>query len=113
MWLELKNIDFAEPTPLIAQVDLGCTQSEIVSKESHVKDKIDLFAKITTTDTEAKSTDKTETIQVISWSYDMKGHAGKTVERFLVSWRTHPWNSHQRPQHTVWMVTHLRMRNYG
>ena len=58
MWLDFKKIDFAEPTPLIDQVDLGCTHSEIVSKESNVKTKIDLFAKITTTDTEAKSTDK-------------------------------------------------------
>ena len=80
--VRFKKIDFAEPTPLIDQVDLGCTHSEIVSKESNVKTKIDLFAKITTTDTEAKSTDKTETRQVVSWSYDMKGLAGKNRGTF-------------------------------
>ena len=82
---EFKKLDFTEPKPLIDQVDLGCTHSEIVSEESNVKTKIEKFAKITTTDTEAKSTEKTETRQVVSWSYDMKGLAGKNRGTFSSS----------------------------
>ena len=54
MWVKLKKRIVEEPTPLIDQVYLGCTQRGSVTNKSVVKLMSGLFAKIATTDTEAK-----------------------------------------------------------
>ena len=75
-----------DPTPLLSQVYVGCTQCDSITTESHVKTKSDLIGKITTTRTEAKSQIKdTENRKVASWSNDSEGHAGKYLERFVKS----------------------------
>ena len=83
IWLKLKkSIDLEEPAPLIDQVCSGYTQRESVTEESNVKTKGNLFAQITTTETDVKSKMKdVDKIRVASWSCDMKGHAEKCVER--------------------------------
>ena len=82
-WLKLKKkIDIEEPTPRFDQLYSGCTQRESVTKESDVKINSDLLAKITTADTEAKPKIKNrENGKVVTWSYDMRGHAEKCVEQ--------------------------------
>ena len=55
----------AGTTPLIDQVCVGCRLRESASKPSGVKIKSGLFAKITTTDTEARPKIKNLQIQEI------------------------------------------------
>ena len=55
--------------------------------------KSDVFAKITTTDTGAKSQTKDiDKVTVVSRSYDVKGHA-ENAWNGIVNWRTCPWIS--------------------
>ena len=69
-----KKIDFEEPTPLLDQVFLGCTQRGSETSESDAEIKSVVSAD-TTIDMEAKSKIKNpQTRKVESWSCDMKTH---------------------------------------
>ena len=75
--LKEKN-DVMDPTPLLSQVYVGCTQRDSMTTESNVKTKSDFIGKITTTRTEAKSQIKGPAQKnVASWSNDSEGDAEK------------------------------------
>ena len=72
------KIDPEEPTPLIDQVYSGCPQRESKTKESDVKSETHSCAKISTTDTQAKSKVKSlENRKNVSESNDMNGPQGE------------------------------------
>ena len=62
-----------EPTPLVDHVFLGCTPRRSATKQSDMKCKSDIFGKITTSDTEAKSNKKKQNRKAIYCNYDMPG----------------------------------------
>ena len=102
IWVGNKSknkIDLEELTPLINRVYSGCTQRESKTNLWKVMAKSDFFAKITTTDTEAKSQIKElRHRKVVSWSYDKKRHP-ETCAGVFVNWRTNPWTRYLKFQH--------------
>ena len=64
------------------------SQRESVTTRSTIKTKSDLFAKVTTT-VQDEGVNKR---QVVSGSYDMKGHA-KNAWTVIANWGTIPWIS--------------------
>ena len=111
IWLKLKrSIDLEEPAPLVDQVYSGYTQRESVTVESNVKTKGNLFAKITTTETDVKSNMKdVDKIRVASWSCDMKGHA-ENAWNVIAIWRANPWISCEKFQPPIWMMSNSHNR---
>ena len=77
-----EKTDLEKPTPLIDQVNSGCTQRESVRKESNVKNKSGLFAKVTTLDT--KATFEIQGLEKESRILEPRpeGHAATCVERY-------------------------------
>lgn len=75
--VEKRTIDLDDPTSLIDQAYLGCTQRDAVSNKDLIQSKCEFFIKITTCDTSG-AVDKVKTHkahQMISSNYDMEGHA--------------------------------------
>ena len=82
-WKSLqKDIGLENPTPLMNQVFLGCTQKEATVDDQAVQSKTEWFKKLTTireVDVEDQ-TKETESLQKITaWSNDMASHAEKRV----------------------------------
>ena len=83
MWAILKKkADLKDPTPLLDQENLGCTQREAQVDKSIVLEKQQLFTKCVNanTDTQLDESNKEETT---AWSYDMQIYAQKCVEALL------------------------------
>ena len=77
-----KEVDFGEPTSFLDHVYLGCTQRQCQVS----KDIVDNYRTMFESRTSAGRTEKipcSENLRISSWSYDMKGHSKKCVERYL------------------------------
>ena len=82
MWKVLnKEVDLGEPTPFLGHENLGCTQRQCEMS----KDIVDNHRTMSESRISAGATEKipcSENVHISSWSYDMKGHAKKCVERY-------------------------------
>ena len=82
MWNVLdKEVDLEEPTPFLDHVYLGCTQQQREIR----KDIVDNYKTIFESRISAGATENllfSENLRISSWSYYMKGHAKKCVERY-------------------------------
>ena len=76
-----KEVEWGEPTSVLDDVYLGCTQRQCEIS----KDIVDNYRTMFETRISAGSTEKlpcSENIRISSCSYDMEGHAQKCVERY-------------------------------
>ena len=83
----VKDVDLGKPTSFLDHVHLGCTQREcqigkdiVVNYRSMFESRISAGA--TEKLPETKATVKPDAETILSWSYDMEGHAKKRVERY-------------------------------
>ena len=82
-----KDVDLEEPTSLLYNVYLGCTQRECQMSKDIVDNYKSMFeSRISAGATEklpqTKAPGKLETNTFSSWSYDMEGYAKKCVDRY-------------------------------
>ena len=82
MWKLLnKEVDLGEPASFLDHVYLGCTQRQCEIS----KDTVDNYRTMFESRISAGRAEKlpfTQNLRISSWSYDMKGHAKKCVERY-------------------------------
>ena len=82
MWKLLnKEVDLGEPTSLLDNVYLGCTQRQFEIS----KDIVDNYRIMFESRISAGVTGKLpfpQNLRISSWSFDMEGHAQKCVERY-------------------------------
>ena len=79
-----KDVDLGEPTSFLDHVYLVCTQSQCEIS----KDLVDNYRTMFESRISAGATVKlpcSENLRVSSWSFDMEGHAKKSVERYCDS----------------------------
>ena len=85
MWQSLKReIAVAEPTPIVNQVSLGCTQREARVDMGVVQSKSEFRKRLTTsgtTDEMDLTKESKAPMKIIAWSCDIQGHEEKCVER--------------------------------
>ena len=82
MWAALqKDVELEDTTLLLHQVYFACTQREAQAEHRIVIEKRQLFAQLTTTSTDIQI-DERSTESINAWSYDIKGHAQKCVQRY-------------------------------
>ena len=85
MWkTRQKEVDLQDPTPLIDQVCLGCTDWDAKVHPQAVQSKTEVFKKLTTTrksDEEDQTEEKHWLEKITDWCFDMEGHAEKCVDR--------------------------------
>ena len=79
MWkVPNKEVDLGEPTSFLDHVYLGCTQRQCEIS----KDIVDNYRTMFESRISAGATEKipcSENLSISSWSYDMEGHALKSV----------------------------------
>ena len=82
MWKVLnKEVDLGEPTSFLDHVYLGCTQRQCEVSQNTVDNYRTMFeSRISAGGTEKLPF--SENLRISSWSYDMEGHANKSVERY-------------------------------
>ena len=82
MWKVLnKVIDLGEPTSFLDHVYLGCTQRQCEISKDVVDNCRTMFESRISAD-RAKRLPFPQNLRTSSWSYDMEGHAKKSVERY-------------------------------
>ena len=107
---KIKDVDLEEPTSFLDHVYLGCTHRERTTSNDIVRNDRDMFeARIPARAKEKlhfRASGKLDAETLSSWSYDMKGHAKKCVERYceLASKTTHFF---EKSQHRAWMTFNL------
>ena len=84
MWKVLmKDVDLGEPTSFLDHVYLGCTQRECETSKDIVDSYRNMFEyKISARAKEKLPCSGKPDADIVSWSYDMDGHAKKCVERY-------------------------------
>ena len=76
-----KEVDLGEPISFLDHVYLGCTQRQCEKSRDIVDNHRTMFeSRISAEATETLPC--LENIRISSWSYDMKGHAQKCMERY-------------------------------
>ena len=82
----MKDVDLGEPTSFLDQVHLGCTQSECTISNDILTNYRDMFESRISPGAKEKlptrASGKPDPETISSWSYDMAGHAKKSVERY-------------------------------
>ena len=79
MWHKLmKQVDLEEPTPLLDQVYLGCTQRECKPNQKIVQENKTLIESLISASTVKPGWERAHA-EMSAWSYDMEGHAKKCV----------------------------------
>ena len=81
MWKLRNKVDSVDPISFLDHVYLGCTQRQCETS----KDIVDNYRAMFESRISAGGTEKllySENLCISSWSYDMKGHAKKCVERY-------------------------------
>ena len=82
MWKVLnKEVDLGEPTSFLDHVYLGCTQRQCEIS----KDVVDNYRTMFESRISAEGAERLpfpQNLRTYSWSYDMEGHAKKSVERY-------------------------------
>ena len=84
----MKDVNLAEPTSFLDHVYLGCTQRACSQNEDISEQYKEMFdSRVSAGATEKNYQDGTNNTQKKGsiWSYDMKGHAKKCVERYCES----------------------------
>ena len=98
-WKSLqKEIGFENPTQLMNQVFLGCTQREATVDPQAVQSKTEWFKKLTTIrevdgEDQTKETDSLQ--KITAWSNDMAGHAEKRVAIYCEFAKQHVFSSNR------------------
>ena len=87
MWKVLnKDVDLGEPTSFLDHVYLGCTQRECQTSKDIVDNYRSMFESRISAGAKEKLptrvSGKPDANTISAWSYDMKGHAKKCVERY-------------------------------
>ena len=84
MWkILMKDVDLGGPTSFLDHVYLGCTQRECQTSKNIVDNYRNMFeSKISAGATEKLPCSGKPEANISSWSYDMEGHAKKSVERY-------------------------------
>ena len=79
----MKHVDLEKPTTILDQVYLRCTQRECKPNKNLVNEYRKKFAsRISGGPTEKQPCSEKSSANAIAWSYYMKGHAKKCVERY-------------------------------
>ena len=82
MWRVLKKeVDLGEPTSFVDHENLECTQRQCEINKAIVDNYRTMFESRISAEWPEKLP-YSENLRISSWSYDMKGHAKKCVERY-------------------------------
>ena len=77
----MRQVDLEEPTPLLDQVFLGCTQRECKSNRKIVEENKNLLESFISASTIRQSHGwERSHVNTVAWSCDMERHAKKCVE---------------------------------
>ena len=80
----MKNVDLDEPTSFLDHVYLGCTQRECKPNEIIIENFKEIFeSRISAGANEKLLGWEKPHAKTTAWSFDMKGHAQKCVEKYF------------------------------
>ena len=113
MWKKLmKHVDLDEPTPFLDHAYLGCTQRECELNEYTVEKHKDMFgSRISAGATENYQDGGKPHAKTSAWSYDMEGHAEKSVERYCDSANKKRQSNCTKFQVLAWNIITSRKKN--
>ena len=111
MWkIQMKDVDFEEPTSFFDNVYLGCNQ-RLSDKQRYCRQLLEHVGiqNLCWSYRKLPSTGKLDA-NIFSWSYDMEGHVKKCVERDCELANTKQLNSYTKSQHHALTTTNSRKK---